>query len=64
MREKHVLMDGKLYIYKRKCSPFWQCCSYLGGYNYRQSTRQRTAPLAIEFARECFSIRSPGSASA
>lgn len=54
MSEKHVLMDGKLHVYRRERSPCWQCAAYLDGHNYRQSTRQRSASLAIAFARDWF----------
>ena len=54
MSGKHVLMDGKLYVYRRERSPCWQCAAYLDGKNYRRSTRQRSAVLAIDFAREWF----------
>jgi integrase len=47
-------MDGKLHVYRRERSSHWQCAAYLNGHNYRQSTRQRSAPLAIAFAREWF----------
>jgi len=52
--EKHVLMDGKLHVYRRERSACWQCAAYLDGHNYRQSTRQRSASLAIAFARDWF----------
>lgn len=54
MSDKHVLMDGKLHVYRRERSPHWQCATYLDGHNYRQSTGQRSVTLAIAFAREWF----------
>lgn len=54
MSEKHVLMDGKLHIHRRERSPCWQCYTYIDGRVFRQSTRQTSAVLAIEFAREWF----------
>lgn len=54
MSEKHVLMDGKLYVYRREQSPCWQCAAYLDGHNFRQSTRERSAARAIAFARDWY----------
>jgi len=50
--EKHSIMDGKVHIYRRRHSRFWQCCVYLNGENHRQSTRQENIAYAIEFTRE------------
>ncbi len=33
-------MDGKLHVYRRENSRFWQCATYLSGRNYRQSTKE------------------------
>lgn len=52
MVEQHTLMDGKVHVYRRENSRFWQCAIYLGRRNYRQSTKQETLALALEWARE------------
>jgi len=40
--ESHTLMDGKVHVYRRENSRFWQCAVFLGGRNHRQTTRQKT----------------------
>ncbi len=52
--EMHSLMDGKVHVYKRDNSRFWQCSTYLDGQNHRVSTKQETLTLAKEFAREWY----------
>lgn len=52
--ETHSLMDGKVHIYRRENSRFWQCSTYLDGLNHRVSTKQETLTLAKEFAREWY----------
>lgn len=52
--ETHSLMDGKVHIYKRNNSRFWQCSTYLDGRNHRSSTKQESLTLAKEFAREWY----------
>lgn len=50
MMENHVLMDGKLHVYRRSGSRFWQCSAYLDGRNHRATTREENLVLAKEFA--------------
>ncbi len=50
----HTIMDGKVHLYRRERSRFWQCAVFLGGRNYRQSTRQENLAYAVEFARDWF----------
>jgi hypothetical protein len=33
----HTILGGKVHVYKRPNSRFWQCSSYLGGRNQRVS---------------------------
>ncbi|MFC3069408.1 tyrosine-type recombinase/integrase [Phenylobacterium soli] len=47
-------MDGRLHVYRRPNSRFWQCSTYLGGRNLRQSTRQDNLAVATEFARDWY----------
>ncbi|HEX4741152.1 MAG TPA: site-specific integrase [Caulobacteraceae bacterium] len=47
-------MDGKVHVYRRENSRYWQCAVFLGGRNFRQTTRQGNVALAIEFARDWF----------
>ncbi len=54
MAEWHDLMGGKLHVYKRDGSTFWQCSTYLKGKEWRQSTKQESLALAKEFAEDWF----------
>ncbi|MDP3854497.1 tyrosine-type recombinase/integrase [Phenylobacterium sp.] len=53
----HTLMDGRLHLYRREHSRFWQCSTYLGGRNHRQSTHEESLVLAKEFARDWYMER-------
>jgi integrase len=52
--ETHSLMDGKVHVYRRENSRFWQCAVYLSGKNHRQTTGQSNLAYAIEFARDWY----------
>lgn len=52
--EIHTFMDGKLHVYKRDNSNYWQCSTYLNGRNHRVSTKEKNLALAKEFARDWF----------
>jgi integrase len=52
--ETHSFMDGKVHLYKRERSKFWQCSTYIGGRNHRISTKEESLTLAKEFAREWY----------
>lgn len=49
--EKHVLMDGKLHVYRRENSRYWQCSTYMAGRNHRVTTKEENVVLAKEYAR-------------
>jgi integrase len=55
--EKHTLMDGKVHVYRRANSRYWQCSVFLGGRNHRQSTHHANLALAFEFARDWYADR-------
>jgi integrase len=55
--ETHSLMDGKVHVYRRLGSRFWQCSTYMGGRNHRQTTKEESLVLAMEFAREWYMER-------
>lgn len=57
MTERHRVIDGKVYVYRRENSPFWQCAVYLSGSNHRQTTGQQSLPLAMDFARDWYEDR-------
>lgn len=52
--ETHTLMDGRLHVYRREGSRFWQCSTYLAGRNYRQTTKEESLVLAMQFARDWY----------
>ena len=39
--ESHTIMDGKVHVYRREHSQFWQCAVYLGGRNHRVQMASR-----------------------
>lgn len=49
--ETHNFMDGKVHLYKRDRSRFWQCSTYMDGRNHRVSTKAESLTMAKEFAR-------------
>jgi integrase len=49
--ETHTLMDGKLHVYRRENSRFWQCSTFMGGVNHRTSTKEESLVEAKDFAR-------------
>lgn len=51
---KHTLMGGKLHVYKRENSRFWQCSSYLAGRNRRLSTKEESLGQAKEVAEDWY----------
>lgn len=48
------MMGGKLHLYKRPNSRYWQCSTYLAGKNWRQSTKQEAYVQAKEFAEDWY----------
>ena len=52
--ETHTFMDGKVHLYKRERSRFWQCSTYMDGRNLRVSTKAESLTMAKEFAREWY----------
>lgn len=54
MSEQHDLMGGKLHVYRRENSGYWQCSTYLAGKNWRVSTKEDSLALAKQFAEDWF----------
>ena len=54
MAAHHLLMGGKLHVYKRENSPLWQCSTYLAGRNYRTSTKQESIGQAKDIAEDWY----------
>ncbi|HEU4839285.1 MAG TPA: hypothetical protein VFS88_07745 [Micavibrio sp.] len=50
--ESHTLMDGKVHLYKRDNSRFWQCSTYLRGRNHRASTKEESLTFAKDYAQQ------------
>lgn len=48
--EKHTFMDGRLHVYRRENSRYWQCATYLNRRNYRATTKESNLALAKDFA--------------
>ena len=52
--ETYSLMDGKVHVYKRGRSSFWQCSTYMHGRNHRKSTKHESLAMAMDYAREWY----------
>ena len=52
--ESYALMDGALHVYRRENSRFWQCSTYLGSRNHRQTTKEMNLAAAKDFARDWY----------
>jgi integrase len=55
--QKHTLMDGRLHVYRRENTRYWQCSTYLNRRNHRTSTKEENLVLAKEFARHWYMER-------
>jgi integrase len=55
--ENHLLMDGALHVYRREKSRYWQCSTYLGSQNHRQTTKEVSLAAAKDFARDWYMER-------
>ena len=54
MSLSHELMGGALHLYRRPDSKFWQCATFLSGFNHRTSTKLESLALAKEFAEDWY----------
>ena len=50
----HELMGGRLHVYKRDNSRFWQCSMFVGGRNHRTSTKEESLSHAKDFAEDWY----------
>jgi integrase len=50
----HALIGGKLHVYKRDNSRFWQCSTYLAGRNHRTTTKEQDLEHAKGLAEEWY----------
>jgi len=51
---RHLLMDGKLQVYRRPGSPHWQCACSVAGRQRRASTREESLARAKDVARDWY----------
>ena len=54
MREHHTILGGKVHVYKRENSSYWQCSTYLAGKNRRISTKEESLSKAKEIAEDWY----------
>jgi integrase len=54
MPEQHEMMDGRLHVYKRDGSRYWQCSTFLGDRNWRISTKTDSLSEAKDIAEDWY----------
>lgn len=54
MAEHHEMLGGKLHVYKRENSTYWQASTYLHGKNWRVTTKQDSLAHAMDFAEDWY----------
>src|SRR5262249_21706371 len=52
--ESHDLMGGKLHVYRRERSRFWQASTYLHGKNWRVSTKEESLSPAKDISEDLY----------
>lgn len=52
--QTHQVMRGKVQVYRRENSRYWQCSTYLNGRNWRVSTKEKDLPDAKHFAEDWY----------
>lgn len=50
----HELLGGKVHIYKRNRSRFWQCAAFIDGTNHRISSKEESLSKAKDFAEDWY----------
>ncbi len=51
---KHTILGGKVHVYQRDGSQYWQCATYLAGRNRRVSTKEESLSRAKDFAEDWY----------
>lgn len=51
---KHTILGGKVHVYRRENSRFWQCSTFLNGKNLRASTKEESLKAAKDFAEDWY----------
>jgi len=54
MTTTHELIGGKLHVYRRDNSSFWQCSTYLAGRNHRATTKEASLERAKAVAEDWY----------
>jgi hypothetical protein len=54
MTEQHELLGGKVHVYRRDNSRFWQCSAFLEGQNFRISTKEESLGRAKDKAEDWY----------
>ncbi len=54
MAEKHSILGGKVHLYRRENSKYWQCSVYMAGKNRRVSTHEEGLAKAKDFAEDWY----------
>jgi integrase len=54
MNHSHTILGGKVHLYKRENSSYWQCATYLGRRNRRRSTKEEGLAKAKEIAEDWY----------
>jgi integrase len=50
----HLMMGGRLHVYKRENSRYWQCSTFLAGKNRRMSTKEESIDRAKDIAEDWY----------
>src|ERR1700761_7715574 len=52
--QSHEMMDGRLHVYKRECSRYWQASAFLVERNWRVSTKTDSLSEAKDIAEDWY----------
>ncbi|WP_233491918.1 hypothetical protein, partial [Nioella nitratireducens] len=51
---KHTILGGKVHVYRRENSRYWQCSTFLQSKNHRTTTKEESLAAAKEFAEDWY----------
>jgi len=52
--DKHTIFDGRVHVYKRGRSRYWQCATFVDGRKERISTKEESLSKAKDFAEDWY----------
>jgi len=52
--QTHNMFDGRLQVYRRENSRYWQCSARVGGQRFRESTKEETLDRAKDVAEDWY----------